>query len=269
MIYEDGYTSSWRLALVGDLSWADESDLGHVASASVTRSVDSDAPSIDSANVELSTTAPAVGSYVRLWMDARANGELVRVPIVTGRVTPSTAERMGALRTKSDVAIESVLKAAGDEKVDEGWYAPAGADGASMAASLLRRVVDAPVSIAAGARPALAENVVAGSDSVLTIAWALLGDTWEIVTTGLGEVVLRPRSTTPDATVGDAMLCTKLTEGTEDDGTLKLDYTREWSDAIGVGSCVRIAGDGGAWRVVSQRINCGCGATVAETVRSM
>ena len=93
MIYEDGYTSSWRLTLVDDMSWADESDLGHVASASVTKSVDSDAPSIDSANVELSSTAPAVGSYVRLWMDARANGELVRVPIVTGRVTPSTADR--------------------------------------------------------------------------------------------------------------------------------------------------------------------------------
>jgi hypothetical protein len=176
---------------------------------------------------------------------------------------------MGMLRLKSDVAIESVLKAAEAEKVDEGWYAPSGADGASAAASLLRKVVDAPVSIAAGERPVLPENVVAGNDNVLTIAWALLGDTWEIVTTGLGEVVLRPRATSPTATVSDAMLCTKLTEGTEDDGTLKLDYTREWSDAIGVGTGVRIAGDGGLWRVVSQRISCGCGATVAETVRSM
>jgi hypothetical protein len=269
MRYEEGYTSSWRLCAVDDLSWEDGADLGHVVSASVTHSIDADAPSVDSANAELSASAPAVGTYVRLWMDARASGELVRVPIVTGRVTPSTAERMGALRLKSDVAIESVLAPAEEAEVDEGWYAPVGADGAVMAASLLRKVVDAPVSIAAGARPVLPENVVAGSDNVLTIAWALLGDTWEIVTTGRGEVVLRPRATSPTATVTDAMLCTKLTEGTEDDGTVKLDYTREWSDEIGVGTGVRIAGDGGLWRVVSQRVECGCGATVAETVRSV
>ena len=114
MIYEDGYRSAWRLNGVSKATWSDGASIGHVASANVTSSIDSDAPSIDSADVELSAASPAVGSYVRLWMDARQSGALARVPIVTGRVAPSTSEVMGMLRTKSDISVESVLKPAED-----------------------------------------------------------------------------------------------------------------------------------------------------------
>lgn len=266
MRYEYGYTCGWRLVGVDPTSWADAGGLGHVSEAGVTRSVDGDAPTVDSADATLSAPAPAVGTYARLWMDARARGELARVPVVTGRVEPSTSEVSGGLRVSSAVTLASVLAPAEDADVDEGWYAPAGADGAAMAAALLRSVLDAPVDIAEGERPTLSENVVAGSDSVLSVAWALLGDTWELVTDGLGRVTLRPRPTSP-ATVTDAMLCSKLKEGADDDGTPTLDYTREWSDEIGIGARVRVAGMAGDWRVVSQRITCGRGATVDETVR--
>ena len=267
MRYEDGYTSSWRLCSVSARSWADEASMGHVASASVTRSIDSDAPTIDSANVELSAEAPATGTYVRLWMDARQDGTLARVPIVTGRVAPSTTEVMGTLRTRSDVELESVLKPAEDAEMDEGWYAPQGADGAQQAAALLRSHVEAPVVIDQGKRPALAENVIAGTDTVLSGAWALMGETWEIVTDGMGVVHLRPRGAKV-AAVDSSLLCSSLKEGMDEDARM-LDYTREWSDSIDLGAHVRVAGEGGLWRVVSQRISCGCGATVDETVKEV
>lgn len=267
MIYEDGYRSAWRLCQVSTATWSDGASVGHVSSANVTSSIDSEAPSIDSADVELSAASPAVGSYVRLWMDARQCGALARVPVVTGRVAPSTAEVMGALRTKSDVSVESVLKPAEDAKMDEGWYAPQGADGAAIAASLLRANIPAPVTIDHGGRPLLKENVVAGTDSVLSVAWALVGETWEVATDGMGIVHLRPRGATT-ATVRAASLCSSLKEGTSD-GRRTLDYTREWMDGVGVGAYVRVAGEDGLWRVVSQRINCGCGATVDETVKEV
>ena len=267
MTYEDGYRSAWRLCDVSKATWSDGARVGHVASASVTRSIDSDAPSIDSADVELSAATPAVGSYVRLWMDARQSGALARVPIVTGRVAPSSGEVMGTLRTKSDVSLESVLKPAEDAKMDEGWHAPQGTDGAAIAATLLRMHVDAPVIIDQGARPLLEESVVAGTDTVLSVAWALVGDAWEIATDGMGVVHLRPRGATT-ATIGAEVLCSTLKEGTSDDRRT-LDYTREWMDGVGVGAYVRVAGEDGLWRVVSQRINCGCGATVDETVKEV
>lgn len=267
MIYEDGYRSAWRLCGVSTATWSDGASVGHVSSANVTSSIDSEAPSIDSADVELSAASPAVGSYVRLWMDARQCGALARVPVVTGRVAPSTAEVMGTLRTKSDVSVESVLKPAEDAKMDEGWYAPQGADGAAIAASLLRANIPAPVTIDHGERPLLKENVVAGTDSVLSVAWALVGETWEVATDGMGFVHLRPRGATT-ATVRPASLCSSLKEGTSD-GRSTLDYTREWMDGVGVGTYVRVAGEDGLWRVVSQRINCGCGATVDETVKEV
>lgn len=267
MIYEDGYRCAWRLCPVGEATWSDAASVGHVVSANVTRSIDAEAPSIDSADVELSAASPAVGSYVRLWMDARQDGALARVPIVTGRVAPSTAEVMGTLRTKSDVSVESVLKPAEDAKMDEGWYAPVGADGAAVAASLLRANVHAPVAIDGGKRPVLAENVIAGTDTVLSVAWALVGETWEIATDGMGVVHLRPRGATT-ATIGAEVLCSTLKEGTSDEKRT-LDYTREWMDGVGVGAYVRVAGEDGLWRVVSQRINCGCGATVDETVKEV
>lgn len=267
MIYEDGYRSAWRLNDVSKATWSDGASIGHVASANVTSSIDSDAPSIDSADVELSAASPAVGSYVRLWMDARQSGALARVPIVTGRVAPSTSEVMGILRTKSDVSVESVLKPAEDADMDEGWYAPVRADGAAQAATLLRAHIDAPVTIDQGVRPLLKENVIAGTDTVLSVAWALMGDTWEIVTDGMGVVHLRPRGATT-ATIGAAVLCSSLKEGTSDDRRT-LDYTREWMDGVGVGAYVRVAGEDGLWRVVSQRIGCGCGATVDETVKEV
>lgn len=268
MQYEYGYSSSWKLIAVDPLSWADGDVLGHVTEASATKSIDSDAPSVDSGNFSLSAPAPEVGSYVRLIMDARADGILSRVPIITGRVAPSSCTRMGALRLKSDVTIESVLKPAEDEQMDEGWYAPQGADGAAIARQLLRGCIDAPIEIATGDRPILKENVVAANESVLAIVWALLGDTWELITDGRGRVILRPRPQAPVATVTDAMLTTKLTETTSDD-ILTLNYTREWSDAIVIGDAVRIAGDSSVWRIVSQNITCGCGATVAETVKEL
>ena len=263
-MYEAGYESTWRLCSVDPYSWADTTELGHILSASITRSINGTAPSIDSANVELSSEPPAIGSYVRLWMDARSKGILKRVPIVTARVAPSSSDISDNLRVRSDVALDSVLKPAEETAMANGWYAPQGSDAIQIASALLSSCIFAPVVVDDGKHAILEEDIVAGGESVLSIAWALIGDGWELVTDGMGVVHLRPWRTTA-ITINDSILCSSLSEGTDADGNT-LDYTREWSDDIDVGSYVRISGMYGIWEVMSQRISCGCGATVAETV---
>lgn len=322
MDYAKGYAATYRLMTVDARTWRDVTRIGGVSEWKGTKSISSKAAAIDAA--DLSLDAPAQGEgYVRTWMDAEQDGQVSRVALGTYLLQSSGGAQGGQW---SSAELYGVLQPASDRMLPAGWYAPAGTHGPTKAAALLAATLDAPVSLESGEGGELAENVVSGGESYLSMAWALCGDAWEIVTDGMGNVAVRPKPTeaaiireadiigqvettwklagvpnrvtatddgvtaeainddpdSPASTVARGRIIDGKADGDRlSDETLQAfcrrclreqstateiaEYTREWRDGIGIGDMVSLPGYEGTWRIVSQQIGAGCGATVQET----
>nr|AHF24291.1 hypothetical protein [uncultured bacterium Contig1770] len=192
MDWAAGYASAFRLMSVDHVTWADAAQVAGLSGLSAAASVDGDAPAIDSADATLDRSLGGDG-YVRAWMDAEQDGEVVRVPIGTYLAQASMAD--GEPTSTARVELYSVLQPAAERLLAAGWYAPAGSHGPTVAGELLAAALDAPVSVSSGEGGELGENMVSAGESYLSMAWALCGDGWEIVTDGMGNVTVRPRPT--------------------------------------------------------------------------
>lgn len=266
MDYSRGYESGFDLCEVDSIG-ANGERIGGVATASATRSVDGDAPVIDSGSVEIDVgdAVPTRGTIVRLHMTASSEAGFARPPVFTGVVNDVTMKRSRG-RDVATIDLKSVLTPASEAKLEAGWYAPTGADGALVARDLLRAALpqSCSVSIDYGKRPILTENYVAGTDeAVLKAAWGVLGD-WQISLTTDGNVIICPIESEP-YTITRSMICSDITDRMQN-GKRTLDYTREWSDEVLIGGTVIVEGYEGTFRVTSQRLTCKCGTTVAETL---
>lgn len=185
MDFSRGYTAAFRAVRL-DSSWAETGSIGALSSVSITRDSSSDAPLLDSADIDLD--APAVGEcYVRIYMDAAQDGSTTSFPLGTFLLESSGSE-MGVGSEWSSAELWSVLKPADERTLPTGWYAHKGVVAANKAASLLRACVDAPVEVDPGS-PSLADHYVSdGSKTYLAAAWALLPEGWTIRTDGRGNV---------------------------------------------------------------------------------
>jgi hypothetical protein len=183
MDFSAGYASSFRVVRLDHASWREDGVIDRVSSLSVVHSIDSDAPLVDSADLELDS--PAEGEcYVRVYMDCDQHGSRTSVPLGTFLLESVSGD--GPSRTNAE--LWSVLKPAEERTLPVGWHAVRGTSSAAKAAELVSQCCDCPVSYEVGS-PTLAENVVAGEgESYLSMAWALLSDGWAIVPDGLGTV---------------------------------------------------------------------------------
>lgn len=192
MDYSKGYSASYHVTRVDPSTWFDVAEIGRVESFSATRSLDSDAPEVDAADAGLDSAFPGE-CYARVRMTARQGGELSRVDVGTYLLEASSGESAPG-GERCECSLWSVLRPAAERLLPPGWYAPAGSDGAELAAELLSEALDAPVVLEGGARPILAADYVSDSETYLEMAWALL-DGWEISIDGDGTVRLRPEPT--------------------------------------------------------------------------
>lgn len=199
--FAKGYRASYRLVEIDRSSWGDGSDVGRLREASAMRSIDGDAPLVDSGNAAFDGDAGGE-RYVRLWMDCRQGGAVEPAAIATFLMMKSAYSSDGS----SDAVLWSVLKYAEEQKMPVGHTVMAGRSCAEAAAEVLRERIDAPVSVV-GNSPALAYDVTAGEDeSCLAFAWALLPDEWCITTDGFGNVLIHgeeePKAIGEDEIVG-------------------------------------------------------------------
>lgn len=278
MDYALGYRAGYTLCYVDEMG-ADSTTIGSVSTASLTKSIDGDAPAIDSASLELDVASPSEipdeGRKVRLYLNATSASDYARTPLFTTIVNDVSIRHAVAGHIVCSVTLRSVLGAMEDAKLDAGWYCPKGADGAQAADELLRKTYDGSVaiSIAQGARPLLADNYVAANDeSYLKASWGVLRDTWQLTLTEMGNIVLRPSTSDDVRLIRKGVICSDISEkSTEKDGevTHTLDYTREYDPNIKIGDTVSVEEFDGVWRVMSQRYTCGCGVTIAETVKEV
>lgn len=185
MDFSRGYTSAFRVVGL-DSSWSETGPIGSVTSISITRDASSEAPLLDSADLDLDAPATEEG-YVRVYMDATQDSSTTSFPLGTFLLESSGGES-GAGSEWSTAELWSVLKPADERILPVGWYAHKGTVAANKAASLLRACIDAPVEVDDGS-PSLADHYVSdGSKTYLAAAWELLPEGWTIATDGYGNV---------------------------------------------------------------------------------
>ena len=179
------------------MTWLPAAPVACVESASVRDSTGSDAPLMQSG--ELNVTGYVPVGYYRVEM-LGSDGMLVDV--ATLLFEPDGREYSHRVWGGS-IAGRSVLAPAADLMMEPGSYAPKGVDGASWVARLLRECVPAPVSVAGSC--CLSDHVVFDlGDSRLDAAWKVLeaiGYCMQI--SGDGTVTVREIPSTPKASVNE------------------------------------------------------------------
>ena len=188
MDWSTGYTASYYIKTVDASTWRDL-DTYQITGGSVSRSTGN---LRESATVDMPNIPEGTEAWVRIYLDARQGGDGVREPLFTGLMSAPANEWNGT-RNKHSCECYSVLKPASDVLLKRGWYAPAGANGAQLAADLLA-VGAAPVEYAEAA-PALASSIIAEkSESNLTMAQKIIDAIgWRIRISGDGTIYIEPK----------------------------------------------------------------------------
>lgn len=202
-----GYSSEWHVYRVDRTTWADAGEVGAVSSLRVERDGTGDAPSLErgSATVDIGIGESLEPGYYRFAMVARQGTASERVDVST-LLCEATSTDVDRGVAAVSVTGRSVLHPASVSHLVAGSYAPAGADGALWAASLLRDAVNAPVAVGEGASFTLDQHVVLDpGSSVLQSAWLVLRAGGRVIqVSGRGEVSIVVPPTEPALTLDRA-----------------------------------------------------------------
>ena len=195
MDWSKGYTAEYYLAIVDPGTWRDIGRI-NITGGSIKRDLES---LRESAAVDVREKPQGVESWVRVYLDSKQGGATEHVAIFTGLATTPKDNLNGVIRNNS-LECYSVLKPAYDVDLLRGWYAPAGASGASLIADLLS-VTPAPVYAAENA-PILRSNIIADdSETRLTMIDKILtAIDWRIRIDGYGTINIEPKPSEAAAT---------------------------------------------------------------------
>lgn len=131
---------------------------------------------------------------IRIWLDARQNGETSHIPLFTGLAASPKRTYKGRL-VKHTVECYSMLKIADDILLQRGWYAPIGLDGPTLVADLLSCTgVTIHINpIESEARELKSTILAESGDTNLTMADAILSSIeWGLHLDGYGDIYLDP-----------------------------------------------------------------------------
>lgn len=133
--------------------------------------------------------------WIRVWMNARQNGDTEHIAMFTGIATSPEAQMHGIVKT-SNLECYSVLKPLQDVLLPRGWYAPMGS-GKAVVQELLS-VTPAPNKIDEHI-PTLNQNIVAenGETNLSMLNKIMKAVNWRIVISGDGTINIKPLDTTP------------------------------------------------------------------------
>lgn len=225
MNWYKGFSASYELKRVDPVSWLDTGSFDFKA-GSVSRS-DDDLQ--ESATIQM-TQSPGE-CWLRVYLKARQGQDGARIPIFTG-LTSTPRRDLDGVRESHQAICYSVLKPADDVLVPCGYYVPAGAEGARVAAQLLR-VGPAPVTYRDDGLRLLEPIVAEDNDTNLSIAQKIVEAIgWRIRIAGDGRVSIEPMA----ADVG-LMLDTMDHDAVE----LQMSDTQDW---YSVPNCYRVTAGG-------------------------
>lgn len=201
MDWSSSYTSTWRVFRVNRQTWADGTEITGVDSASVSRTADGNL--LESGSLEVSGQFET--DYYRIVMTAEQGGELTRVDVAT-LLFEVTGGTVNFGNTVTTVNGSSVLYPASTTAVTLGAYAPAGADGALYAKSLLESAINAPV-VAEGSFTLNDHVVHELGSSVIDAVWSVLdAGGYVMQIDGHGTVHIRPKPTQPALQINNSSI---------------------------------------------------------------
>ena len=194
MDWSKGYSASFYAMKVDPTTWRDISRL-EIKGGSIKRT-----PTglRSSATLDSTQDVEGIEMYVRVYLDAKQDGEYAHEALFTGLATSPKREAYTTLENRS-IDCYSVLKPADDVILPRGWYAMAGTDGGSLIRDLLS-IIPAPVSIGDNP-PTLNTTIIAEDDEThLSMAEKIVSAiNWRLWVEGDGRVMVAPYDLNPVA----------------------------------------------------------------------
>lgn len=184
-----GYSASYYMTIVHPGTWMDTSRI-EITGGTIQRT---DSDLLESADIECVNYLVQDEQWIRVWLDARQEGEYSHTPLFTGLATSPSKTLKGRV-TNTSAQCYSVLKPAQDILLPHGWYAPTDTNGGTLIKRLLS-VCKAPITVEGDAKyleyPIIAES----GETNLSMAW-LIADAmgYQIKIDGYGRVTVGPYS---------------------------------------------------------------------------
>ncbi len=191
MEWNKGFSASYYMAIVDPVTWRD-TDRAEITGGNIERD---ESGLMQSASIDC-VDFPDEELYVRIYLNARQDGDADHVPLFTGIATTPDDDFNGGLNSNT-VECFSVLKPADDVLLPLGWYAPAGVDADIIIRQLLD-ITNAPVDIEESA-PYLKTSIVADEDDTnLSMVQRIIDAiNWKIRISGEGVIGVYPKSADP------------------------------------------------------------------------
>lgn len=152
----------------------------------------------ESARLDCVNYSENTEQLVRVWLDAKQNGNSSHIPLFTGLATSPGRSINGTLVTNT-LECYSVLKIAQDILLPRGWYAPKGINGGDLIKDLLS-VIPVDISIAENS-PGLNSAIIAeNGENHLSMADKILElMNWRLTLDGYGNIYIHPYEKEPVA----------------------------------------------------------------------
>ena len=190
MNWNKGFSTSYYMTILDAATWRDI-ERYEIISGSISRS---GGTLMEAADLVVTDIPANSDAWIRIYLDVQQDGSAAHEALFTG-IMSAPAVNWEGHRKSYRLECYSVLKPAADVLLQRGWYAPAGMNGAMMAARLLE-IGAAPVEYDDNA-PDLATTIVAeDGESNLTMAQKLISAIgWRIRISGDGHIRICPQAT--------------------------------------------------------------------------
>ena len=195
MDWRRGFSSKYYISILDRDTWRDLRQI-EITGGTIKKE---DTDLRESADVDCVNYEYTSEQIIRVWLDARQNGDSIHTPLFTGIATSPERDIEGH-RTTSTLECYSILKFARDMLLPRGWYAPIGISGGELVRDLLN-VIPIDISIAENS-PGLKSAIVSeDNENRLSMADKILDAiNWRMKIDGYGNIRIEPYNNEPVAT---------------------------------------------------------------------
>lgn len=195
MDWRKGFSSKYYVTILDRDTWRDLRRI-EITGGTIKRE-DSDLR--ESADIDCSNYTDTSEQLIRVWMDAKQNGDSVHIPLFTGIATSPERKINGNSATQT-LQCYSILKIAQDILLPRGWYAPTGINGGALIKDLLS-VLPVDISVAENS-PGLKSAIISESkENRLSMTDKILDSiNWRMKIDGYGNISIEPYDDKPMAT---------------------------------------------------------------------
>lgn len=187
MDWTKGFSAAYYVSIVDPTTWKDTERL-EITSGSISFTNEGLRSASDFECTEYDSDREL---WVRIWLDARQEGESGHVPLFTGLASAPDRDINGRSESMK-IQCCSVLQPAQDVLLMRGWYAPKNIRASIIIEDLLK-VTPAPIEIE-GTTPRLYEPIVAeeGENHLTMTDKILTAIGWRMSIKGDGSILIRP-----------------------------------------------------------------------------